>query len=221
MVMVDVSQVWISGHTRGTRAQHQRESESQNNRRNPGACCDRDESTGSTGDSNRDSCAAGRSRDASTDKETRGGEGDCTGGGRHDGRDGEEGCARVHSGLCDRGDACTRLRDDAAQRVGGSTGDDERMERSLHCFLFFGFGVRPKFQRNAKSLPISTQTGLYNLMFSTASRIWRTGIRRLQDRSQGVSASKRAGCLPRAGFAGVDCGSYRIILSTPATDSYP
>ena len=25
------------------------------------------------------------------------------------------------------------------------------------------FGVRSKFQRNAKSLPISTQTGLYNL----------------------------------------------------------
>ena len=34
-------------------------------------------------------------------------------------------------------------------------------------FFVFGcvFGVRPKFQRNAKSLPISTQTGLYNLMF--------------------------------------------------------
>ncbi len=32
-------------------------------------------------------------------------------------------------------------------------------------FSFFVFGVRPKFQRNVKSLPISTQTGLYNLMF--------------------------------------------------------
>ncbi len=27
------------------------------------------------------------------------------------------------------------------------------------------FGVRPKFQRNTKSFLISTQTGLYNLLF--------------------------------------------------------
>ena len=34
-------------------------------------------------------------------------------------------------------------------------------------FFVFGcvFAVRSKFQRNAKSLLISTQTGLYNLMF--------------------------------------------------------
>ena len=38
------------------------------------------------------------------------------GGGRHDGRDCEEGCTWVHRGLCDRRDACNRLRDDAAAR---------------------------------------------------------------------------------------------------------
>ena len=42
----------------------------------------------------------------------------CTDSGRHDGRGCEEGCAGVHSGICDRGSARSRLRDDAAQRVG-------------------------------------------------------------------------------------------------------
>jgi len=32
---------------------------------------------------------------------------------------------RVHRGIRDRRAACSRLRNDAAQRVGGSTGDDE------------------------------------------------------------------------------------------------
>ena len=90
--------------------------------RDPGACRDRDESIGSIGD--RDRCAAGRARDASTDEETRGGKGGCTGGGRHDDNEACEGCAGVHRGIRDRGDACSRLRDDAAQGVGGSTGDD-------------------------------------------------------------------------------------------------
>jgi len=50
--------------------------------------------------------------------------------------DQEEGHTRLHSGLRNRWAACNRLCDDAAQRVGGSTGDDERREQSLHCFLF-------------------------------------------------------------------------------------
>ena len=83
----------------------------------------RDKSTGSTGD--RDSYAAGRSRDACADEETRGGKGDYTGGGRHDGRGCEEWCARVHRGIRDRGNACGGVCGDAAQRVGGSAGDDE------------------------------------------------------------------------------------------------
>ena len=90
--------------------------------RNPDADRDRNESTGGIDD--RDTSAAGRARDASGDEgETRGGKDDCTGGGRDDGRDCEEECARVHRGIRDRRNACSRLRDDAAQRIGGSTGD--------------------------------------------------------------------------------------------------
>ena len=99
--------------------------------RDPGACRDSDKitgSTGSTGDSNRDRCAAGRARDAdsatSTDEDARCGKGNYTGGGRRDGRGCEEWCARVHRGICDRRDARGRLRDDAAQGIGGSAGGD-------------------------------------------------------------------------------------------------
>jgi hypothetical protein len=87
--------------------------------RDPDACRDRNENTGSIGDSdrNRDICAAERARDtdASTDEdETRGGRDDCTGGRRDDGRDCEEECVRVHRGLCDRRDACGGVCGDAA-----------------------------------------------------------------------------------------------------------
>jgi len=68
--------------------------------------------------------------------ETRCGRGGCTGGGRDDSRGCEGGCAGLYHGIRDRGDACSRLRDDAAQRVGGGTGDDERRERSLRCLSF-------------------------------------------------------------------------------------
>ncbi len=67
----------------------------------------------------------------------------------------EEEYARVHRGLCDRRDARSRLRDDAAQRVGGSTGDDERRERSLRYLSFFGGNV-------ADSFNVSTNGAWYN-----------------------------------------------------------
>ena len=57
----------------------------------------------------------------------------------------EEEYARVHRGIHDRRDTCGRLRDDAAQRVGGSTGDDERRERSLrYLFCVRGALMHPK-----------------------------------------------------------------------------
>ena len=79
---------------------------------------DRNESTGSISDSNRDNCTGGRARDtdASTDEdETRGGRDDCTGGGRHDGRDSEEGCAGLHRGVCWLRGACGAVCGDAAE----------------------------------------------------------------------------------------------------------
>ena len=79
--------------------------------------------TATPGSRSRDSCAAGRARDASADEETRCGKGGCTGGGRHGDSKACEGCAGLHRGIRDRGDACSRLRDDAAQGVGGSTGE--------------------------------------------------------------------------------------------------
>ena len=57
--------------------------------------------------------------------ETRGSKGNYTGGGRDDSRGCEEGCAGLYRGIRDRGDACGGVCDDAAQRMGGGTGDDE------------------------------------------------------------------------------------------------
>ena len=86
-----------------------------------GRDCDCNESTNAI--ANRDSCAAGRARDASNDEgETRGCIG-CTGGGR----DGDKGCEEECAGLPRHSrlwGSCNRLRDDAAQGVGGSTGED-------------------------------------------------------------------------------------------------
>jgi predicted HTH domain antitoxin len=77
--------------------------------RNPNTDRDSNENTDSTGDRNRDSCAAGRARDTETDEENRCGKGDHTGGGRGGGRGCEEGCARVHRGLRDRGDVSKEM----------------------------------------------------------------------------------------------------------------
>ncbi len=111
--------------------------------RDPNTDCDRNENTGSIGDNNRDGCAAGRARDADScadNGETRGGKDGCTGGGRHDGRGGEGGCARVHSGLCDCRDAFRDVCGDAAQRVDGMV-QGWRTKGAIPSLLFFIFLV--------------------------------------------------------------------------------
>ena len=72
---------------------------------------------------------------APNEGETRGGKGSGKGGGRDCDNGACEDCAGLHRGIRDRGDACNRLRDDAAQGVSGSMGR-WRMKRALPFTVF-------------------------------------------------------------------------------------
>ena len=88
---------------------------------------------------------AGKHVTSTDEGEIRGGKDGCTGGGRGGDNEACEGCAGLHRGLRDRRAACSRLRDDVAQGVGGSTGEGRRREHFPSRSFFFDGNVADSF----------------------------------------------------------------------------